>query len=44
MICSDFIRTLVMSDEDLFDFITNIKIRESFDKTKYRVIHYYRAF
>ena len=33
-----------MSDEDLFDFITNIKIRESSDKTKYWVIHYYRAF
>ncbi len=38
---SDFICTLVMSDEDLFGFICNTKLSESSDMTKYWAIYYY---
>lgn len=44
MICSDFICTLAMSDEDLLTVICNTKLSESYDMTKYLVIYYYLVF
>jgi hypothetical protein len=44
VICSDFICTFAMPDEDLFYFYCNTKLSESSDMAKYWVIYYYSVF
>ena len=41
MICSDFIYTLAIFDENLQAFICNTKLSESSDMTKHWVIYYH---